>query len=59
VVFAIDDTTLLTLRSFEEPARGRYRGDNDRRDTRFSRPKPIAWQLVTFHRDRSDTIVFL
>jgi acid phosphatase (class B) len=73
VVFDIDDTTLYTGLAFlfaqgyfEERDAGRFREDrafwtmiNDSLDARFSKPKRIAHELIAFHRQRGDTIVFV
>jgi acid phosphatase (class B) len=73
VVFDIDDTTLFTAGAFhfaygyfEERDGGKEREDpafwtliNDSLDQRFSRPKEIAKRLITFHRGRGDTLVFV
>jgi acid phosphatase (class B) len=73
VVFDIDDTTLYTGLAFlfaqgyfEERDAGHYREDrafwtliNDSLDARFSKPKRIARELIAFHRQRGDTIVFV
>src|SRR4051812_14838915 len=73
VVFDIDDTTLYTGLAFlfaqgyfEARDAGRYRDDrafwtliNDSLDARFSKPKRIARELIAFHRQRGDTIVFV
>jgi acid phosphatase (class B) len=73
VVFDIDDTSLYTGLAFlfaqgyfEERDGGRFRDDrafwtliNDSLDARFSKPKRIARDLIGWHRQRGDTIVFV
>ena len=73
VVFDIDDTSLYTGLAFlfaqgyyEERDHGRFREDrafwtliNDSLDARFSKPKRIARQLIAWHQQRADTIVFV
>jgi len=73
VAFDIDDTALYTGLAFlfaqgylEERDAGRFRDDrrfwtliNDSLDARFSKPKRIARELIAFHQQRGDTIVFV